>query len=361
MTGTSLPLWLGAAAISLLVPNTAAPPKVENAVMQQLRDIATRYSRHLDTTWDGRGWGYAVPSQSYQENDRSSAGNLRMQLTFASFYRFRQDEPAIAKVRAALTDALIALPRTQPNAVTVRGKEVSTRSFHEAIGLFLALRILQQRPKILSATERATALDNIKTMLPWVLRAEDTENRAIIGAAYGLAILKNPLLTFTPQEQEQYRQLIRQKVAIGLKSVDAKFRYREGKDLRFSLHYHLVSADLLAYLGKNMSDPRYTATSNRMLQYVHDAYPKGALDWQGSARPAGIGFQTVLLRAIGEKYLGNDRWQQYWNAERAGRGFIDPRAPDRLVWRDEADSTYNDDYSLANMAELFWGMMSETN
>ena len=92
-----------------------------------------------------------------------------------------------------------------------------------------------------------------------------------------------------------------------------------------------------------------------MLNFTHKTYSLGKLDWRGSARPTGIGLQTVLLRALGEKYLGNNHWLDYWEIESANRGFIDNNNLGRLAWRDEVDKTLNDDYSFMNMVELLAG------
>ena len=202
-------------------------------------------------------------------------------------------------------------------------------------------------------------LKNIKTIFPWALYGNDTENRAFLGAAYATAILENPLLTFTPQERKDYTELIRQKITVGLKSVDDQYLYHEGVEHKFSLHYHLVSADMLWYVGKTLGEPRYLDIATRMVQNVHNRYPLGNLHAELTERPNGVGLQLVLLRAVGEKILGAKDWGQYWLQERNGRGFTDPATPDRLVWQDAADKTFNDDYSLANMAELFWPMINE--
>ena len=114
----------------------------------------------------------------------------------------------------------------------------------------------------------------------------------------------------------------------------------------------------LAYLGDKLPNPNYKSLAKKMLNFTHQTYVLGRLDWHGSARPTGISLQTVLLRALGEKYLGNNHWLAYWEAESQNRGFIDNANPGRLAWRDEVDKTLNDDYSFMNMVEL---LISELN
>lgn len=348
-----LPLAFGVLLLGFRMPSL--PPTVTTASWpeQELAPIYTRSSRYLDTRWDGRGWRSAVPAEPYRETERSSAGNLRLQLTFASFYRFRTDAAARNMAQTALRDALQRLAAT-PNAVPLNGQLVSTRSFHEAIGFYLALRLLERDPQLQSPEERRATLASIKAALPWVLQASDTENRAALGAAYGLAVLNHPLLSFSPGERRQHLDQVRRKAETALAAVGADRRYREGTPPQFSLHYHLVTAAMLYYIGGALAEPRYREIADRMVETVRSDYPLGKLDAHPSHRPRGIGLQTVLLRAVVERYAGTPRWERAWRIEQRGRGFIDPAAPHRLAWRDQVDGTFNDDYSFASIAELFW-------
>ncbi len=344
---SSVGVILVLASITFSYSTTAA-----SSIDLQLHSIPERYSRYLDAVWTGSGWESSVPSSAYKEGTKDSTHNLRMQMTFAFAYTDRDDADSRKKVETVLRDVLITRRTKEPNWVRRNGTTLSTRSFHDAIGLYLALRILQSRPDILAPEERAQALANIQEMLPWVLRAPDTENRALLGAGYGVLILRDPLLSFSEEETERYIKLIREKTSVGLRSVDAMGIYREGVPARYSLHYHLVAATMLALVGQELGDTSYTTTAHRMAQYVHNRYPAGKLSWRGSGRPSGIGLQTVLLRTTIERYLGNKTWEQYWLKESAGLGFIDRHNPDRLVWRDDRDFSLNDDYSFVNMAAI---------
>lgn len=318
----------------------------------QLHSIPTQYTKYLDTVWTGSGWKSSVPSRSYNEGGKHSAHNLRMQMTFAFAYQSRSDAQSREKVATALRDVLITRRAKEANWIRRNDTQISTRSFHDAIGLYLGLRILEAHPDVLTPEERALALRNMKEMFPWILRAPDTENRALLGAAYSTLILRHPLLSFTEDERSQYEQLIRSKVTTALRSVDKSGIYREGTPATYSLHYHLVATVMLSIVGQELNEPKYTATARRMAQYVHNRYPLGQLTWRGSGRPTGIGLQTVLLRATTERYLGATTWERYWLKESANRGFIDRTHPDRLVWRDDKDKTLNDDYSFMNMAAI---------
>lgn len=318
----------------------------------QLHSIPTQYTQHLDTTWTGSGWKYAVLSHTYNEGSKQSTHNLRMQMTFAFAYQNRTDEASREKVATALRDVLITRRAKEANWIYRNGAQISTRSFHDAIGLYLGLRILEAHPNIITPDERVLALHNAKEMFPWILRAPDTENRALLGAAYGTLILRHPLLSFTEDEHTQYEKLIRTKVSTALRNIDKSGIYREGSPARYSLHYHLVATVMLAIVGQELNDPTYTATARRMALYVHNRYPMGQLTWRGSGRPTGIGLQTVLLRATTECYLRATTWERYWLKESANRGFIDRTHPNRLVWRDDKDTTLNDDYSFMNMAAI---------
>lgn len=324
------------------------------SIGEEIERIYSRYSNYLDSKWTGRGWDYAVPSRHYREAGRNSWNNLRMQATFVAFYMFRYDDEATQKIHKALANALIELSSKQAYAVTRKGQEISTRSFNDAIGIYLALRILDARGDIFSHSEIQDILKNMKEMYPWVLKAKDTENRAILGAAYGLKILNHPLLNFSEEEREDYLNLIKEKIDTALDSVDSDYVYREGRGRAFSAHYHLVFADMLYYIGSALGNSEYADISKKMLNVVHKKYPLRHLSFLGSGRPTGVGLQTVLLKTVGEKFLGNKKWKKFWEIEKAGRGFIDPKAKNRLVWRDQVDKTLNDDYSFANMAEIFW-------
>lgn len=330
-------------------------PKAEEqpSLMKELADIYTRYSFYLDTQWTGNGWNYEVPSQQYNEVNRNSENDLRLGPTFAIFYLFRKDGASKEKIHKAIVRAYIELPQKQANAIPQKGKLVSTRSFNEIIGMYLALEIVQRRPEVFTPNEKQKIIYNIKEMYPWALKANDTENRAFLGAAYGVAIIENSLLPFSNEEKDMYVKIIKDKVLSGLESIDENYYYKEGANKEFSLHYHLVSSDMLYYIGSALNDEGYKDISKKMAKIVHDNYPLGKLHVNGSKRPKGIGLQTIFLRALSEKFSGNSNWQIYWDQEKNGYGFIDPANPNRLAWRDEEDDSYNDDYSFANMGELF--------
>ena len=335
---------------SILAPHSAWGAL---SLPEEIKTIYNTYSKYLDTQWTGIGWNYSVPSRHYQETGKNSLGNLRMQATLATAYRFRTDEDSKQKIREAVfsvlgEDAIIN------NWTRVNGQVVSTRSFHDMIGLYLILRLLEERADVFSWIERALIVGKIETMFPWALKGFDTENRALLSAAYGLAILRHPLTNFPSADQSRYLQQIRDKVKTGLKAVDKLGVYHEGFNKQYSAHYHLVSALMLSYLAENLPDKNYAAAGKKMLAKTHNWYKIGKLNWQGSFRPTGIGLQTVLLRALGEKYLGYKNWLSYWQTEKKNRGFIDPKNPQRLVWKDDADRTLNDDYSFMNMAELLF-------
>lgn len=320
---------------------------------EEIKTIYNTYSRYLDTQWTGAGWNYSVPSRHYQETDKNSTGNLRMQATLAAAYRFRTDEESTQKIRTAIFSVL-GPDKPMVHSIKNQDKTVSTRSFHDMIGLYLALRILEEREDVFGWAEKALLIGKIEQIFPWALAGLDNENRALLSAAYGLAILRHPLTNFSPTDQKKYIKQIRDKVKIGISAIDDFGVYHEGFDKKHSLHYHLVSAMMLSYLGQELPDKQYAALSKKMLTRTHDWYKIGKLNWIGSARPTGIGLQTVLLRSLGEKYLGNKNWKTYWVAEKKKRGFIDPANPERLVWKDDVDKTLNDDYSFVNMAELLF-------
>ena len=325
-----------------------------NSVQVDIEQIYNRYSNYLDTVWNGTGWQYNVPSKSYNEINKISSNYLRQQVTFATFYRFRNDAEAGNKIHRALAYALVELPKKQVNFLVKNGEKISTRSFNEAIGLFLSLRLLETRSDLFTEAEKQIILQNIKAMYPWVLQANDTENRSLLGAAYSLAILNHPLLQFTAAERDEYLILIRKKISIGLLSIDSNGVYREGEDSEFTPHYHLVSADMLSYLGGELKDDNYLNLAHKMHLLIYKKYPQGQVNSLAVYRPTGVGLQTVLLRSVSQYYLKNPLWYKYWEKEKVGLGFIDPNFTNRLVWQDTVDNSFNDDYSLANMAELFW-------
>lgn len=112
---------------------------------------------------------------------------------------------------------------------------------------------------------------------------------------------------------------------------------------------------MLYFIGDHLKDERYLNISKKMLKVAHKKYPLRHLSWIGSGRPTGIGLQAVFLKTIGEKILGNKKWRKFWDLEKVDHGFVDPKNLNRLVWADQVDKTINDDYSFANMVELFWG------
>lgn len=311
-----------------------------------------RYGQFLETQWIGNGWNYSMPSRQYQEIAANSFNNIRLQLTLATAVAQTTNTSTKQMVTTAVKNALLEVPKKSSPYIWQDGRKISTRSFDDAIGFYLALEILRQQPELFSANERAQMIANIRTWLPWVLRAPDTENRALLGAAYGEAILTHPLITFDEQERAALATLLWQKIQVGLQSVDDRGIYREGAPPKFSLHYHLVTTGMLYFLAAQLDDPALRATADKMTAYVHRGFPLGKITWRGSARPTGIGLQTIYLRAFVEKMAGNKKWSAYWEKESRGRGFIDLTAPNRLVWHDDVDKTLNDDYSFVSITAL---------
>jgi hypothetical protein len=330
----------------LFLPVFSVSAAADVSIQEDIENISTKYSNYLDTQWKWVGWNYSVPSKYYREVGVNSANSSRMQGTLASAYNWRDDVAAKEKVRIAILDIL-------DNNISKGTLKKSTRSFHDAIGLFMTLDVLGKRSEWFSEKEKAEIIAQVRKYFPASMRAADQENRAFLGAAFGLAILNHPLMNFSDGEKERYEKEIRNKIKSGLLSVGKDDIYREGKNKKFSLHYHLVSADCLMYAGKVFNDQQYITQAKKMLQYIHDKYPIKKLTWKDSERPTGIGLQTVLLRALGEKFLDNSDWLNYWKRERIRRGFIDLKNPNRLVWRDEAENNYNDDYSFLSMVVLF--------
>ncbi len=335
--------------------------KTKPSIIQtDLETIYNRYSKYLDTKWNGKGWSYEVPSSDYKEIGLVSDNSLRLQATLATFYRFRTEPEAQEKIQRALEYVLIELSNKQSNFVLDQNKKISTRSFNEAIGAYLSLQLLKNKPELFSTTSRDLILKNIKDMYPWILEANDTENRALLSAAYSLAILKHSLMNFSVAEQEQYLNLIRQKVDLGLQSVGADNLYREGKNKQFTEHYHLVTANMLVYLGEEIPNENYLIKAKAMFEVLNSSLVANELLKNiEPARPRGQGLQNILLKTVAQKYQSGTGIASYWREQKIGLGFIEPANPDRLVWYDWYDSTYNDDYSLANMAELFWNNLND--
>lgn len=336
-------------ALTLLAPLSAGASLDFN---NEIKDIYNVYSQYLDGEWLALGWEYNVPSRQYREIGLNSIDDLRMQATLATTYRWRTDEEAKYKIKTALTNILGPSAPIVTSVPNGQGIYVSTRGFGDMIGLYLAMKLTKERNDIFTATEQAQIFQRIKEVYPYALAGYDNENRALLSAAYGLPILRDADLNFTEAEKNNYKKQIENKIKIGLWAIDQQGIYREGKDNKYSTHYQLVSALMLANLGKTLPNKNYAAKARAMLQYVHQRYALGKLDWRGSERPTGIGLQTVLLRALGEKYLNNKNWEAYWETESLNRGFIDNDNPGRLAWRDDVDKTLNDDYSFMNMVEL---------
>ncbi|MEK7165076.1 MAG: hypothetical protein AAB779_03960, partial [Patescibacteria group bacterium] len=208
----------------------------------EIKNIYNVYSLYLDTKWVALGWEYNVPSRQYRETNLNSIGDIRMQATLATTYRFRADEEAKYKIKTAILNALgpdAPLVNSVPNGA---GIYVSTRGFGDMIGLRLALRLTKERSDVFSPSEQAQIISQIKKAFPFALMGYDNENRALLSAAYGLGILRDPDINFTEAEKNNYKPQIENKIKIGLKAIDGQAVYREGKDKRYSTHYHLVSA-----------------------------------------------------------------------------------------------------------------------
>lgn len=334
--------------------SAARPAEHVSQVSQALnapatQDIFNRYSRYLDTKWRGNGWSWEVPSKHFREKGENSAGTIRMQATLASFYVFRSDQSALDKMRIAVRNALITVPSATVNAITKDGKRVSTRSFHEAIGAYLGLTVANRKRELFTESELLTMRTNVRDMIPWLLSAEDTESRAFAGSVFTLAAAL--LAGVSPSE---IALPLEQKIAKALTTVENGV-YREGADRHTSPHFHITTAGMMLSLGRMLNRTEYIETSREMYSSVTKGFTLVRIPEHRGTRPGGSGLQTALMWAMGYKAFAPTKWEEAWTQNASGMGFIDPRNPDRLVWRDEEDGTHNDDYSFANMTFLFAG------
>ncbi len=332
----------------------ASPKKDVVALKKDITEIASRYSYYLDSQWEGYGWRYSNPSSHYNIAERNSSGNTRMQATLASYYQERSDQESLNKIRLALFDGLIEVPLKRSNHILRDGQEISTLSFHDAIGYYMGLQILHDRRDLFTDNEVDVIISNIRADLPWILDAKDTENRALLSAAYSLAIVNDSRLAYSDIEKKNAKKKIKKKVEEGLKSVNAAGKYTETKGHVFSLHYHLVSASMLAYLGKELSEVRYSKIATKMFFYARPYHLNSKLSSKKIGRPDGIGLQDYILVAYGEKYLHTPNFLAIWKKNKSNLGFLDSKKPNRLVWIDNHDKSINDDYSFLSIADLLF-------
>jgi hypothetical protein len=205
--------------------------------------LAYFYNKHssfLDTTYQEifHTWHFDIP---YYETRRwqKTTTHPRWHISSAAFYMYRIAESPYARklIRQALLDATINNKRA-----------IFNQSFNDGIANFLIIRILQEAERatvdVLNPKEKQAVFAWIANRVSFGIAAQDTENRAALGAVYWLYVAQflNEEKIIPDSTFAEYKKKIDEKFELSVKeTIDEKTsQYKE--QVSFTLHYHIVEA-----------------------------------------------------------------------------------------------------------------------
>ena len=135
-----------------------------------------RYSLHFDD------FGLKYRSPTYGIVDFKNPKTAREWMALASYYKYRainNDKKASRILRRSIFQVYYELSN----------RPAYTQSFNDSEALFLMIRIIENVPNIISKKERNKILNLINNYLEQGIKANDTENRAIIASAHWQCIV----------------------------------------------------------------------------------------------------------------------------------------------------------------------------
>lgn len=306
-----------------------------------------RYSRHFDEN----GLSYASPT--YGVEDLKEPVSAREWMSLASYYKYRAqngDEKAKQVLIQAIGRATDEIQK----------RPAYTQSFNDAEALFLIIRMIESIPGVLSDEESNSLLIYLVKNIEEGIKANDTENRALIAGAHWQYIVDYIFSHgFISKEQKNHLdELIKAKIDKGITESIAVQEgwYFEGSDKAFSVHYHAISAFMLMVYGDFTNQVAYTELAKKMYFNIKKiSFSNGMVEARLGNRPIGLGAQFYTAMGLLGQYNGDPDYGVYFLYGGRNRFFSDKEHKQRLEFHSTiqfSEPQYHDDYAFSDVLEL---------
>lgn len=307
--------------VGLLVPLKVVFCAEKDSDADYLEYFYTRYSRNFDKY----GLKMAVPDYGIKNFTLTKTGREIISLSGYYKYRALAGEKKAQEILAKELKRGIQVLHKQPDKAL---------SFNEAEALFLAVRLIEQVPELLTLAEQDNLSQLIKKKLGPGISAKDTENRAIIAGAHWQFLTnwlaeKNLLIA---EEKSNFDRLIKEKIDAAIKtSVSTAGWYREKNQV--VPHYQAVTAFMLLAYSQESGLKDYAVLAEKMyLNLKRLSFQNGMVEAQIGHRPVGLGAQFYLMMAILGESAKDEDWPVYVNYASGNRFFSDANRPNRLEY-----------------------------
>ncbi|MFH1890217.1 MAG: hypothetical protein ABIJ91_01455 [Candidatus Kuenenbacteria bacterium] len=305
-----------------------------------------RYSKHFDN------FSLKYKSPEYGITDWKTPETPREWMSLASYYKYKSlqgDINAKQALRSAIQNGFLASFK----------KPAYAQSFEDAESYFLMIRIFEEDNNLINSFEQKKILYQIRSYIEAGIKAQDTENRAIVAAAHWQYIVdylhkKNIL---KDNQKRYFDNLIKVKIDRAIENcINDKAWYFENNWKDFSPHYHTVSAFMLMVYGALTQQDKYLAIAKEMYYNIKKiSFKNGMTEARLGNRPIGLGAQFYLMQGLLGKYFDDEDYTVYLFYAGGHRFFSDKQHPDRLEYHstlENSDSQFHDDYAFSDKAEL---------
>lgn len=277
------------------------------------------------------------------------SSSMRRTMEAATFYKY-----AIEK---NTNDDIEKNVRKKIFQATIERKSLTHQSFEDAITNFLVLNYINTNPKLFTVEETRSIREWMGQYLFAGIKSPDTENRAVIASALWQVVaddlFKNGFLTRS--SKTSIDTLVKRKIDKAIKqTVNGDFWYLEGG--KFSPHYHLITAFMMALYGDTTKQKKYLIISREMTKNIRKiTFQNGLIVSDFNHRPVGSGAQTYLMAAILSKRFKFSDYSIYLTYSGGNRFFSDKNHPNRLEFHSAIEKSkpmLHDDLAFVTAAEL---------
>jgi hypothetical protein len=320
--------------------------EIEQDISGYIEYFYNRYSTHFDEH------GYIFKTPGYGITEFSAPSTAREILSLATYYKYRAiagEDLAMQKIRNAIFTAEDEL----------NSRNYNTQSFSDAWVQMTIMSLIDQIPYLLSDVEANMLLVHIAERAESGIIATDTSNRAALSAVYWQHTLNSLHQKgyLDAVRKSQLDKLIYFKIkSVSDTDVDQYGWYKEGRNMRFNPHYHMITAFCFASYAELTGDIELYLKGKQMTRNLRAiSFKNGMIEARIGARPVGLGAQFYLGTALLNKKYGFNDFATYLDYAKLDKFFSDPSFPNRLEYHSTlagTDPLYHDDISFSNLSEL---------
>ncbi len=332
--------------VILFTPYLISAENKKSTLDNYIQYFYNRYAQHF-TKYSLQ---YAIPDYGIKKFTKPLQARELISLPFYYKYQALKNNPqALQSIKLGLFDAYQELISRTPES----------QSFADAETHFLTIRILDEFPDLISSQSKSAILDIIKYYAEDGIKAEDTENRAMVSGTHWQYIVNylsdNQIISL--DKKLNFEELIRTKIDKAIqKSINPNYWYLENNLQDFSVHYHALSAFMLMIYGNLSQQNKYLYLAQKMYQNIKKiSFTSGKVPAQLGCRPSGLGAQFYLMTGLLGYYFDDNDYMSYLSFASGNKFFSDPNYPQRLEFHSSignSEPNFNDDYAFCDIAEL---------